>query len=323
LLGRTLAALSTQTVEHELLICDSDSTDGSVELARAHQARVVEIPPSQFNHGASRNLLMREASGGHVALLSQDAEPADRRWLEHLLAGFALAADVGVVYGPYQSRPGAPKPVRLELERWFTSLSPDHDARVDRLQPSESSLPAIEFVGRRGFLTDANACISREAWRMVPFRPVPYAEDRVLAVDMLRAGYSKVFVPQAAVLHSHAYSALDELRRSFDEWRGLREVYGWRESAQPGQLLRHVRGELAHARSELALAQASPAESVRTLGAVGAHQIPRLAGAILGSRVDMLRPQARRWLSLERRASFCPLDLDREASTIPARDLAS
>jgi glycosyltransferase involved in cell wall biosynthesis len=31
-----LQALQAQSVEHELVVCDSGSTDGSLELARAH-----------------------------------------------------------------------------------------------------------------------------------------------------------------------------------------------------------------------------------------------------------------------------------------------
>src|ERR1700722_5510375 len=102
LLGATLRALARQSVEHELLICDSGSRDGSVSLARAHGARVLEIAPERFNHGATRNLLVREACGARVALLTQDAEPADERWLEQLLGGFELARDIGIVYSPYR-----------------------------------------------------------------------------------------------------------------------------------------------------------------------------------------------------------------------------
>src|ERR1017187_8119368 len=87
-LERTLEALAGQTVAHELLICDSGSRDDSRGLARARGARVLEIPPSRFSHGGTRNLLMREAAGAHVAFLTQDAEPADERWLERLLDGF-------------------------------------------------------------------------------------------------------------------------------------------------------------------------------------------------------------------------------------------
>src|SRR5947209_2581730 len=242
LLGRTLAALAAQSVEHELIVCDSGSRDGSVELARSYGARVLEIPSGSFAHGPVRNLLMREATGTHVALLSQDAEPADEHWLAGLLSGFELAPDVALVFGPYRPRPGAPLPVRVELERWFGSLSPDGRPRLERLQVHERALPAVELVGRRGFFTDAYACVARAAWEEVPYRDVDYAEDRALALDMLRAGYAKAFVPDAAVLHSHDYPTIVHLRRCFEEWRGLLEVYGWREPASPAHLLGQLRG---------------------------------------------------------------------------------
>ena len=322
LLERTLDALARQTVEHELLVCDSGSSDGSLEVARAHGARVIEIGPEEFNHGGTRNLLVGEATGERVALLTQDAEPADEGWLEALLSGFELAGDVGIVYGPYVPRPDAPPPVRFELEAWFSSLSPDGRPAVERLAPDEGSLPAIELIGGRGFFTDANACISREAWSRVPFREVPYAEDRVLAIDMLRAGYAKAFVPRAAVWHSHDYTTLEQLRRCFDEWRGLREVYGWREPASPAHLARQLRGALGQARRELSRAGVAPARRRATLAAVSRHHVVRLAGALLGSRADLLPARARRGLSLERRASFAPLDLDSSAPPSRTQDSA-
>src|SRR5271157_5413586 len=82
LLERTLAALARQTVKHELLVCDSGSTDDSAQLALTHGARVLSIAPSQFSHGGTRNLLMEHSHGAHVAFLSQDAEPAGEHWLE-------------------------------------------------------------------------------------------------------------------------------------------------------------------------------------------------------------------------------------------------
>ena len=155
--------------------------------------------------------------------------------------------------------------MRSELERWFASLSPDGAPRLERLAAHERALAASELIGRRGFFTDANACLARAAWERVPFREVPYAEDRVLAIDMLRAGYAKAYMPDAAVLHSHDYTTLQELRRCFDEWRGLREVYGWREPAAPAHVARQLRGVLGQSRRELIAAGASPAERRATL----------------------------------------------------------
>lgn len=314
MLARTLDALARQTVAHELLVCDSGSRDGSPELARARGGEVIEIAPAEFSHGGTRNLLMRKAAGARVAFLTQDAEPADERWLERLLSGFELAGDVALVYGPYRPRASASAPVRLELERWFDSLSPDGTPALERLQPDERAAPAIELIGRRGFFTDANACVARAAWERVPFREVPYAEDRVLAIDMLRAGYAKAFVPGAAVLHSHDYSAAQQLRRSFDEWRGLREVYGWHEPARPAYLLGQLRGDLGQTRRALSREGATPARRLATLWAAARHHLLRLAGALLGSRADRLPAAARRVLSLERRASFEALALDGHAA---------
>jgi GT2 family glycosyltransferase len=310
LLERTFAALARQTVAHELLVCDSGSCDGSLARAHEHGARVIEIPPREFSHGGTRNLLMEEATGEHVALLTQDAEPADEHWLERLLAGFQLAPDVSIVYGSYIPRPDAAPAVRWELEQWFSSLSPDGVPRVERLAAEERALPVLELLGARGFFTDANACIARAAWAEVPFRKVSCAEDRMLAIDMLRAGYAKAFVPAAAVLHSHDYSFGEQLRRCFDEWRGLREIYGWREPASPVRLAGQLRGALGQARREALREELSPARRRATLAAVGAHNALRLTGALLGSRADRLPPAVRRRLSLERRAGFDPLELD-------------
>jgi rhamnosyltransferase len=315
-----LGALARQSVEHELLVCDSGSRDGSIELARKHGARVIEIAPERFSHGGTRNLLIGEATGERVALLTQDAEPADERWLERLLDGFELGEGVGIVYGPYRPRASARPAVRAELESWFGSLSPDGSARVERLVAQERSLPAEELIGRRGFFTDANACVARGAWERVPFREVPYAEDRVLAIDMLRAGYAKAYVPQAAVLHSHDYTTVEELKRCFDEWRGLREVYGWRESASPTHVVRKLRGEIGTGRREGLAAGPGPRRGGATLAALTRHHVVRMTGALLGSHAGALPPWMRRRLSLEGRASFEPLSLDVAPHPQPTQD---
>lgn len=301
LLVGVLESLARQTVSHELLICDSGLSDGSADLARRHGARVIEIAPEQFNHGRTRNLLLGQASGSHVALLTQDAEPADELWLQRLLTGFDLSPDVTLVYGPYIPRASASVGVRIELAEWFRSLSLDGAPRVDRLSVEERLIPASGLLGQRGFFTDANACVARSAWEQVPFREVPYAEDRALAMDMLRAGYAKVYLPDAAVLHSHQYSASEQLRRCFDEWRGLYEIYGWREPADPRHLLMQLRGHLGRARQAMLLEEMPARERYMNLASIAEHHILRLTGAVLGSRAERLPPGLRRRLSLERR----------------------
>ena len=93
--------------------------------------------------------------------------------------------------------------------------------------PQRAHAPPRSFLGHRGFFTDANGCVARAAWERVPFRPVAYAEDHLLAQDMLRAGFAKVYVADAAVLHAHEYTFVERLRRSFDESRAVQEIYGF------------------------------------------------------------------------------------------------
>jgi glycosyltransferase involved in cell wall biosynthesis len=302
-LERTLAAVRAQRLDHEpeLLVCDSGSSDGSVALARRHGAEVIEIAPERFSHGGTRNLLMERATGAHVAFLTQDAVPADERWLARLLDGFAVADDVGLVFGPYRPRADATPMVARELSEWFRSFSPDGRPRVDRLAPAERDVPARALLGARGYFTDANGCVARTAWESVPFRPVPYAEDHLLAHDMLRAGYAKAYVPDAAVLHSHEYSSWDWLRRSFDEARALREVYGFVEplgaKSTPLKVWGLVGADSRFARGGGRASRRPPGLLVSST----VHHSLRVVGAVLGSRAERLPAALVRRLSLEGR----------------------
>jgi rhamnosyltransferase len=303
-LGETLAAVRAQRLEAalELLVCDSGSRDGSVALARGYGAEVIEIAPERFSHGGTRNLLMERASGARVAFLTQDAVPADELWLARLLDAFAMADDVALVFGPYRPRADASPMVARELSAWFGSFSPDGAPRLDRLDPGERGLAARELLGAPGYFTDANGCVARSAWESVPFRPVPYAEDHVLAHDMLRAGYAKVYVPEAAVIHSHEYSSWDWLRRSFDEARALREVYGFVEPLEARRTALKVWGlvgaDWRFARGAEGM-DGLPPRAAGLLARSAVHHSLRVAGAVLGSRADRIPNALVRRLSLE------------------------
>ena len=305
-LRRTLASVSVQRLDQEveLLVCDSGSRDGSVSVAREYRAEVIEIPPGQFSHGGVRNLLMQRSSGDHVAFLTQDATPADEQWLARLLRGFSLQPDVGLVFGPYVPRPDAPPMVSREVTEWFRGLSSDGAPRIDRLSPAERSIPVLALLGPRGYFTDANGCVSRMAWQKVPFRPVPYAEDHVLAHDMLRAGYAKVYLPDAAVIHSHDYSPSGWLRRSFDEARALYEVYGFVEPLEIRRTGLKVWGLVGEdwrwARAAGTVGASPVAHGVTMARSLYLHLL-RTAGAVLGSRADRLPNGVVRRLSLEGR----------------------
>ena len=144
---------------------------------------------------------------------------------------------------------------------------------------------------------------------------MPYAEDQQLAVDMLRAGFAKAFVPEAAVEHSHEYSARGRMRRCFDEWRALREVYGFVEPLRLTTVRDHV---LAPARADVRWARArGDAEAATVVPRVALaaratlHHAARTAGAALGSRHDRL-PEGRAPAAVARVARNLSADRSRE-----------
>lgn len=305
LLAQTLAAVQAQRLDRpvELLVADSGSRDGSREVALAHGAQLIDVDPGDYSHGGTRNLLAGRAAGTHVAFLTQDAVPADELWLSRLLEGFELADDVALVFGPYRPRPGASHSVRRELSVWFESMAPAGRPCIDRAGPEGLG----QELGRRTFFTDANGCVTKAAWGRVPFRAAPYAEDQLLARDMLAAGYAKVYHPGAAVIHSHDYGTLALFRRAFDEGRGLREVHGRVAPAGPLRtglsVQRRVRDDLSFLRAEGRTGPALLQEGARS----AIHHALRASGDALGSRADRLAPALRRACSLERRSTFEPL----------------
>lgn len=288
-LAEVLTAVRAQQLGRplELLVIDSGSTDDSVALARRHSARVVEIPRPEFNHGATRNRLMELAAGTHVAFLTQDSVPATDGWLDALLRGFALGDDVALTCGPQLPWPADSPMVRRELEEFFAAFGAGHVVRR-----------AIE-LGPPSFWSSANGAVARWAWERVRFRPVPYAEDHLLARDMLAAGFAKAYVPEAAVYHSHDTTPAQALRRYFDDFRALLEIYGHREPLNPRFLAARVRGDVAADRAYMRRAGIE----VQTLRSLR-HHTARALGRSLGANADRLPAWARRGLSRDGRATF-------------------
>jgi glycosyltransferase involved in cell wall biosynthesis len=308
-LASVLSSVRAQRIacEVELLVVDSGSIDGSMEVARSRGARVVEIAPTDFSHGGTRNLMMKLAEGEHVAFLSQDAAPSHDGWLATLIEGFEMAEDVALVFGPYLPRPDASPMVKRELGEFFASFSEDGRPVLQRLEQGAGAGPAYRRSPEPlSFFSDANGCVARWAWRNVPYRDVPYAEDQLLAAEMLEAGYAKVFHPGAAVVHSHDYPTATYFRRCFDEWRALREIHGHVESARPkrvlSRLLREIREDRAYMRDK---GDSSLAVGLGTLRSARYH-LTRLLGSLAGSRADRLPAPVRRALSLDGRSTFSP-----------------
>lgn len=308
-LNEVLSAVRNQVFaqECELLVIDSGSTDNSLNIAEEHGARIHRIAKKDFSHGGTRNLAMELATGDHVAFLTQDATPAHDRWLASLMEGFEQTADVALVFGPHVCRPGASHMIKCEIESHFASWGNGTAINIQQLPNSTTGLVQYrQAPGRWTFFSDVNGAVAKWAWKKIPYRPVPYAEDQLLGREMLEAGFAKVFHPDARVLHSHQFPPLTFFRRYFDEFRSLREVLDHVEQIHPIRTPMTILNLLKRDREWLERNGVTGSSIVKPLLVSTRHHTLRQIAAILGTRADRLPAIARKTLSLDGRDSFQP-----------------
>jgi glycosyltransferase involved in cell wall biosynthesis len=290
-LEELLQALAREGVE-EVLVIDSGSRDRSLEIARAAGVELLQIEPSEFGHGRTRNLGAERTSGELICFLTQDATPVSG-WLGAYREAFELDGRVGAAYGPHLPRPDTSPMIARELSEFFAGFAPS-GAPVIQLAEADTDAPT--------FLSNVNACYRRACWEEIRFREVPYSEDQAFGSDLLGAGWAKVYHPGAAVLHAHDYGAIEFMRRYFDEYRGLRESTGHVEPFALAGAARQVAGAVAADRRWMAEAGGmSGAERARWTARAAVHHGGRRVFSALGSRAERVPAPLRRRLSLEGR----------------------
>ena len=205
---RLVEALSTQRLRPEkILIVDSSSTDDSIERFDAIGADIITIGRHEFDHGGTRNLVLRHFDARVYVFLTQDAVPVDRGSIERLVTGLCSYERAGVAYGRQVPPAGA---------------SPSTRAHREFNYPSTSSYRTAEDVTglgvRAAFSSNSFAAYRAEALAETGGFPAPIiaCEDRWTAARLLQRGWGVAYVADACVEHAHEYSLAQEFRRYFD-----------------------------------------------------------------------------------------------------------
>ena len=179
----TFRTLARQTVPLEVIVIDSGSTDGTVEIARGCADRVVEIPAEEFSYGGTLNLGSRLASTEIHFSLSAHGTHLKQTWVEECLRHYEdprVAAITGYGIGP----DGTP-------------LLSAYRPRLDEAL----SNPSWGYSNHAG------------SWRAAVLREHPFREDLPACEDkewfwrVLAAGWHVVIDPDLVVPSHHRRAA--------------------------------------------------------------------------------------------------------------------
>ena len=125
------------------------------------------------------------------------------------------------------------------------------------------------------------SCIRRSIWEQRPFKSTPIAEDLAWSLDVLLAGYSIAFAPDAVVIHSHDRGAVYEYRRTRVLHEQLFELFGLQTiPAMPALMRAIAASSLSHARLELR----SPGQWARALTLAVAWPLGQYVGGRRAAR---------------------------------------
>jgi len=194
----------------EVIVLDSGSTDGTLELLAQSPVKVHNLPPSDFNHGETRNLGVSLALGEFVLMTVQDATPAGDRWIETMLEHFSDPGVAGVCGQQIVAIDHSKNPLQ-----WFRPASEAKPYTVYFEKTDDfKRLPGKkqhEFCN----WDDVNAMYRKSIKEKVPFKKLMFSEDTLWAKDALSKGYKLVYDYRARVYHYHHQDFKFYFKRSY------------------------------------------------------------------------------------------------------------
>ena len=235
---RCLRAIHAQEVDfsYEVIAIDSGSTDRTVQVAKEFSVRVHEIDKKDFDHGLTRNRGIELSEGEFIVLLTQDAVPADSRWLGALIKPFYEDQLIAGVYARQIPKDDADVLTKRHLNNWLTART-ERDVKHITDRAAYEALPPMKKYMFCNF-DDVCSCIRRSVWEKIPYERAVFAEDLDWSKKVLEAGYKIVYEPGAAVIHSHDRSVFYEYKRTYICHRRLNELFGLRTVPTLGHVVR-------------------------------------------------------------------------------------
>jgi len=215
---------------YDVLAIDSGSTDKTLTILRNFPIKLYTIPPKDFGHGKTRNLGVKFAKGSkYIIYLTQDATPANNKWLNNLILPMEKDAQVAGVYSrqiPY------PDCNPLEERDITTFLNDKRKNKKIKFDENRTNRKYSNYnVDKLILFSNVSSCIRKTVLRHIPFNEnILMCEDQEWCKRALEKGFVVVYQPKSKVFHSHNFSLKKLYQRNFDYGLSFRKFLSWEHS---------------------------------------------------------------------------------------------
>lgn len=168
---------------------------------------VCHLKKEEFDHGHTRHLGILKSDADICVCMTHDCVPHDRELIRRLTDALLAYEDVAVSYARQ-----LPASDCGYIERFTRQFN----------YPEESCVKGQADLEKMGIKTYfcSNVCAAYRRERYLELggftEKTIFNEDMIFAAAAVKAGYRIAYAADAMVIHSHNYTAIEQLRRNFD-----------------------------------------------------------------------------------------------------------
>ena len=233
--GALLSTLRNQKGirNREIIVVDSGSSDNTIDIANAYNAKIITIRPEDFTHSSARNLGAEHAGGNYILFITQDALPTSLSWLYSMWKGLVDHRAVAVSCKEILRR-DADLYARMEQYLHYQFLGLDGEDRILAMPETET----YEEIRKNAQLTNVACLIRKDIFMQYKFRN-NYSEDLELGIRLIKDGHRLALLGSTGIIHSHTRPPYYHFKRSYVDNTMLATVfpdYFEKQASQEGLL---------------------------------------------------------------------------------------
>ena len=180
---------------------------GARFLERFRNIEVHHLSAREFDHAGTRRKAVKYSNADIFVCMTHDAVPANEQVIEALVKALMKEEDIAVAYARQLARPDC-----REIEQFTRKFN----------YPDTSCIKSAQDIEQLGiktfFCSNVCAAYDRRIYNALGGfeKRAIFNEDMIYAGHAVKAGKKIAYAADAAVIHSHNFTCMQQFRRNFD-----------------------------------------------------------------------------------------------------------